>query len=92
MTDHICGKVTKVIDAITFEMNIDFREKGNHDVYLDEETIRLADPRSSALDRHGRKLSHSDLKRRIWNRQVMLQVIGRDDDDRVIAYVSRVST
>jgi len=92
MTDYIGGKVKKVIDGITFEMDVDYRGAENHDVYVDHETIRLASFNSSGLGKRGGRSSNTELKNKIWNRHITLMVVGRDDDNRVIAYISPVST
>ncbi len=91
MTDYIGGKVTKVIDGITFEMAVDFRGDQNQDVFLDKEMVRLASFKQSGLGKSGGRSSITELRKKIWNRHITLIVVGRDDDDRVIAYISPAS-
>ena len=91
MTDYIGGIVRRVIDKGTFEMNINYREKHNIEEYAVTETIKLANVYSSPLDGQGSKLDFSDLKRKLWNKFVTLRVVGRDEDNRVIAYISYLS-
>jgi len=91
MTDYIGGKVNKVIDSITFEIDIDFRGETNQDVYVDKETVRLASFNRSGLGKRGGRSSITELRKKIWNRNITLIVVGRDEDDRVIAYISPVS-
>ena len=88
MTDFIVGKVGRIIDGSTFELIVVDRSKENSNVYLAKEIIRLADFNSPALSKTGRKTSLGVLRRKLWNKQVSLTVIGRDDDSRVIAYVN----
>ncbi len=91
MTDYIAGKVRRIIDSRSFEVKVDFREKKNSDIYLDNEVVRLADYRMPILGRDRKKVDHRTLRHRVWNRYVVLRVIGRDDDDKVIAHISRVT-
>jgi len=91
MTDYIGGRVVKIIDGLTFEIEVDFRNKNNVDVYLVQETIRLADFKLSALGKYGDNPGVIELRRRIWNKNISLQVVGRDEADRVVAYVTRIN-
>ena len=91
MTDYIGGRVTKVIDGLTFEIEVDSRHKNNQDVYLITETVRLADFKLSALGSYGNNPGLLELRRRIWNKNISLQVVGRDEADRVIGYVIRIN-
>ena len=62
MTDYIGGRVRRVIDISTFEMDITYKGKDNVDQYGYIETIKLASYPSSSLDREGTKLDSSELK------------------------------
>ncbi len=91
MTDYIGGRVKRIIDRGTFELEIHYREKENLNTYGATEVVKLVDHRFSDLDREGRRLSRSELKHFLESKYVILRVIGRDGDDRILAYVSKVT-
>jgi len=91
MTDSIAGTVTRIIDGLTFEIAIDFRHEDNTDVYLDLEIIRLANFHLSALGHYGDNPGVLELRRKLWNRNISLRIIGRDEADRVVGYVTNIN-
>ena len=91
MTDYIGGRVVKIIDGLTFEIEVDVRDQNNIDVYLIKETIRLADFKLSALGHYSNNPGVIELRRRIWNKNISLQVVGRDEADRVVGYETRIN-
>ncbi len=91
MTDLIAGTVTRIIDGLTFEISIDFRHEDNADTFLDLEIIRLANFHLSALGHYGDNPGALELRRKLWNRNVSLRIIGRDEADRVVGYVANIN-
>ena len=91
MTDYISGRVRRIVDMATFELDVHHKDRDNIDSYLEKETVKLVNINRSILDRAGSKQDFFKLRTKIWNKHVTLRVIGRDNDDRVLAYIAYIS-
>ncbi len=90
MTDYISGRVRRVVDMVTFELDVHHKDRDNIDSCLEKETVKLVNINRSILNRAGSKQDFSELRTKVWNKYVTLRVIGRDNDDRVLAYIAYI--
>ena len=88
MVDIIQGRVTKVIDGDTFDMNITGVGANNSETYNATERIRLADMNAPELRTTTGQKAKQNLKAKIGGKIVKCNVQSRDSYGRLVCKVS----
>ena len=90
MVDTIQGRVTKVIDGDTFDMNITGVGANNSETYNSTERIRLADMNDPELKTIAGQKAKQNLKAKIDRKMVKCKVQSRDSYGRLVCKVTLV--
>jgi len=88
MSDVILGKVTRVVDGDTFDVNVTHYHKANTYQYNDAERIRIADANAPEMGSISGILAKSRLEKEIDGRVVKLVIQSRDTFHRLVCNVN----
>ena len=82
--DMICGKVVRVIDGDTYEIEIKTQNRGNIFRYNKRERIRMENRLAPELDQWGGKKAKNELEKKIKGKNICIKVKARDKFGRLI--------
>lgn len=88
MSDVIWGKVTRVVDGDTFDVNVTHYHKANAYQYNDAERIRLAGGNAPELGSLAGAFAKTQLENKISGQTVQLVIQSRDTYHRLVCDVT----